>query len=237
VRIDLPELLQALARHLAQRGVAGEPTRRTLVKSPTAQDGKARHIALSSTSAMRVCQPAPVAFQRASVSGGSRIEIAVRALPDFGRPRGLSIVLAMLAPRISGNTSAAGRALEKVAFVHSGFSWIFRLVLGLRFIAFGLAWIGFSQADYVDIAGTWREHKGIEAPFDNAKRLKAVLSVVLAEIFNHKRRVPLELLHQIERNSALRNISFVLGGVEAYRHDLLYRRIYDNATTPLQVTS
>ena len=41
VRIDLPELLQALARHLAQRGVAGEPTRRTLMKSPAAQDGKA----------------------------------------------------------------------------------------------------------------------------------------------------------------------------------------------------
>lgn len=172
VRIDLPELSQSLARHLAQRGVSCKPTRRTLMKSPAAQDGNARllagyavlrrlmhegellHIALSSTSAMRVCQPAPVAFQRASVSGGSRIEIAVRAFPDFGRPRGFSIALAMLAPRISGNTSAAGRALEKVAFVHSGFSWIFRLVLGLRFIAFHLAWIGFSQADYVDFDRT-----------------------------------------------------------------------------------
>ena len=180
---------------------------------------------------MRVCQPAPVAFQRASVSGGSRIEIAVRAFPDFGRPRGFSIALAMLAPRISGNTSAAGRALEKVALVHSGFSWIFGLVLGLRFIAFHLAWIGFSQADYVDFVGTGREHQRIQAPLDQAERLKAVLSVVLAEIFNYKCRVPLKLFHQIERNSALGNISFVLGRVEADWHDLVYRRIYDNATT------
>lgn len=36
---------------------------------------------------MRVCQPGPVAFQRARVSGGKRKEISVRALPLFGRPR------------------------------------------------------------------------------------------------------------------------------------------------------
>ena len=41
---------------------------------------------LDNASAIRVCQPGPVAFQRANVSGGKRIEIDVRALPDFGRP-------------------------------------------------------------------------------------------------------------------------------------------------------
>jgi len=39
--------------------------------------------ALDNASAIRVCQPGPVAFQRANVSGSNRIEIDVRALPDF----------------------------------------------------------------------------------------------------------------------------------------------------------
>ena len=43
--------------------------------------------ALENASAIRVCQPGPVAFQRANVSGGNRIEIDVRALPDFGDRR------------------------------------------------------------------------------------------------------------------------------------------------------
>ena len=38
-------------------------------------------------SAIRVRQPGPVAFQRATVSGRNRIEIDVRALPDFGDRR------------------------------------------------------------------------------------------------------------------------------------------------------
>ncbi len=67
------------------------------------------------------------------------MEMAVRARPVLGRPRGFSIFFATLAPKISGNASAAGRALENVAFVHSGFSCTFRLVLVFRFIAFRLA--------------------------------------------------------------------------------------------------
>jgi hypothetical protein len=75
--------------------------------------------AFDSVSAIRVCQPGPVAFQRANVSGGKRREINVRALPDFGRPRGFNIDAA---PKISGNTSRALRAREKVSFVHVGLS-------------------------------------------------------------------------------------------------------------------
>ena len=50
VRVDLPELLQAVAHRLALRGVAGEPTRSPLVKAPAAQDGKARLFARMVTS-------------------------------------------------------------------------------------------------------------------------------------------------------------------------------------------
>ena len=91
-------------------------------------------IALSSASAIRVCHPGPVAFQRANVSGGRRIEIDVRATPVFGRPRGLSILPATGAPNISGRILLAGFAFANVAFVHSGFSGALRTLVVLRFI-------------------------------------------------------------------------------------------------------
>jgi hypothetical protein len=46
----------------------------------------------------------------ANVSGGNRIEIDVRALPDFGHPRGFNNFAADATPKISGNTSRALRA-------------------------------------------------------------------------------------------------------------------------------
>src|SRR5467141_795435 len=95
--------------------------------------------AFDNASAIRVCQPGPVAFQRANVSGGNRREIDVRALPDFGRPRGFNILAAVPAPKISGNTSRALRARAKVSFVHAGFSRSAFWGLGLRFISFDLA--------------------------------------------------------------------------------------------------
>lgn len=158
------------------------------------------------------------------------MEIAVRALPVFGRPRGLNIFLATFAPKISGNTSVAGRALEKVVFVHSGFSTAVLWVLVLRFISFGLTSIGFPQADYLDSSGTRRKHQGIQPSDDQSERLEAAFSVVFAEIFNYQRGAPFELFRQAERESALGDISFVLGGVKADGHGLLYIRIYDNAT-------
>ena len=96
------------------------------------------------------------------------MEIAVRAFPVFGRPRGFSILLATLAPKSSGNAPPAGRALEKVAFVSSGFSSTFLLVLTLRFIVFCLTAIGFPQTDYADFSRTWRKHQGVRSSGDQA---------------------------------------------------------------------
>jgi len=113
--------------------------------------------ALDNASAIRVCQPGPVAFQRANVSGGNRIEIDVRALPDFGRPRGFNILAADAAPKISGNTSRALRARAKVSFVHAGFSRSAFWGLGLRFISFHLAFVGLAQTDHMRLVGARRE--------------------------------------------------------------------------------
>jgi hypothetical protein len=73
------------------------------------------------------------------------MEMAVRAVPVFGRPRGFSIFFEALVPKISGNTSAAGRALAKVALVHLGFSVVLLLVVVLRFIVSRLAAVGLPQ--------------------------------------------------------------------------------------------
>jgi hypothetical protein len=114
--------------------------------------------AFDNASAIRVCQPGPVAFQRANVSGGNRREIDVRALPDFGRPRGFDILAAVPAPKICGNTSCALRARAKVSFVHTGFSRSAFWGLGLRFISFDLAFVGLAQTNHMRFVGTRREY-------------------------------------------------------------------------------
>jgi hypothetical protein len=137
-------------------------------------------IAFDKTFAIRVCQPGPVAFQRANVSGGRRNDIDVRALPDFGRPRGFSISAAAVAPKISGKTSCALRARAKVSFVHAGLS---RLVFsGLRFcfIPFHLASVCLAQADHVRLIGAWGKYHGVKPCTDQAERLKSTLAIVPA---------------------------------------------------------
>jgi len=155
----------------------------------------------------------------------------VRAWPVFGRPRAFSICFALVAPKISGNTSCAGRALAKVAFVHSGFSRAFRFWSDFRFIMFHLASIGFSQADHVHPTRARREDQRVQTPGNEAERLKALLSLFPTEVLNDKRRVPLELRRRCKRNAALSDISFVLSRVETDGHSLLYIRIYNNATS------
>ena len=113
-------------------------------------------------SAIRVCQPEPVAFQRASVLGGKRSEIRMRALPVFGRPRGFSICFAVASPKSFGKTSRAGRARLKVSFFQTGLSRLVFSGLGLRFIPFYLTSIGFAQADNAPV-----ERRG---PQDTRKR-------------------------------------------------------------------
>jgi hypothetical protein len=122
--------------------------------------------AFDNASAIRVCQPGPVAFQRANVSGGNRREIDVRALPDFGRPRGFNILAAVPVPKISGNTSRALRARAKVSFVHVGFSRSPFWGLGLRFISFHLAFVGLAQTDHMRLVGARRENHHMQSIAD-----------------------------------------------------------------------
>jgi hypothetical protein len=141
---------------------------------------------------MRVCQPGPVAFHRAKVSGGTRSEIDVRALPDFGRPRGLSIFAAVGAPKISGRTSRARRAREKVSLVQAGFSRSARSGLRLRFIPSDLAFVGPAKTDDVCTTGVRRKHEHGQPLADTAQRLESTLAVVLPRIVDDQCAVPFE---------------------------------------------
>lgn len=57
------------------------------IRPTTARQGILRGSSLSSAFAMRVCQPVPVAFQRARTLLVIRGEIAVLGSPTTGRPR------------------------------------------------------------------------------------------------------------------------------------------------------
>jgi hypothetical protein len=141
---------------------------------------------------MRVCHPGPVAFQRANVSGGKRMEIDVRARPDFGRPRGLSSRLAAGAPNTSGRTSPAGFAFLNVAFVHSGFSNVFRDSTGFRFITPDLTPACLAATAHVNAPGTRRGHQSVQPPIDQSERLESSLSVVSTGVVDYKRTAPLK---------------------------------------------
>src|SRR3989304_5222815 len=129
--------------------------------------------------AIRVCQPGPVAFQRASVSGDSLRLMATFDSGDFGRPRGLSMAAAVRAPKISGRTSRAGRALASIAVVHSGLSRLVFSGLGRFFIPFHLAFVGFTQTDDPRFAVAGGEHHAMPGVLNEAKHAIAPFSIVL----------------------------------------------------------
>ena len=135
------------------------------------------------TFAMRVCHPGPVAFQRASVSGDNLRLIATFDSGDLGRPRGLSILAAVRAPKIFGRTALAGRAFAIMASVHSGLIRPLFLDLGCFFIPFHLAPIGLSKTDDSGFAFTWREHHAMQPIPNETKHTVAPLSIVFAPVF------------------------------------------------------
>lgn len=182
-------------------------------------------IASSSASAVRVCHPGPVAFQRAKASVGRRIEIDVRAVPDFGRPRGFNSRLAAGAPNSSGRTSLAGFAFANVAFVHPGFSTPFRDLVVLRFKVPDLAPTCPAKTDHLNAHSPRSRNQCVQSAIDQPQRLESPLTAVFTGVLDHKRAVPLKLLDQIERQTAIGNVPPVLTWIEVERYASLYIRI------------
>jgi hypothetical protein len=160
-------------------------------------------------SAIRVCHPVPLAFQRSKTSGATLKLIATFEFGDLGRPRGLSISAAVLVPYRLGNTSRAGRAREKSSFVHSGFSSLTRDFL-FFLITSDLTPIRLAQADHVNIAATRREHEHVQPTADFSECLKSGLTVVSTNVFQHVCAAPLEAAHQLEGQTTFSYVSGAL---------------------------
>jgi hypothetical protein len=120
-----------------------------------------------------------------------------------------------------------------MAFVHSGFSAVFRDLTGLRFIAFDLTPVCLTETDHVNAPSTRREHQSMQPPINQPKCLESSLPVVSTGVFDYKRTVPLKLFDQIKREAAFGNVPFVLSWVEADGQELLYIRIYDISSAML----
>jgi hypothetical protein len=172
-----------------------------------------------STAAMRVCQPGPLAFQRASVSGGSRRLMATFASGDLGRPRGFNSRAAAALPMSPGSTLAAGRARRKSATVHSGFSSSINSGLGLRFfITSSLSVIGLARTDDVKCVSSQSEHQHVQPGIDTAQRMKALFTVIPARIFQNQGAVPVGIRRTRERQTTQDDIPRIPGGIETDVH-------------------
>ena len=194
--------------------------------APQSQPHGRRAIARVRTSAMRVCQPGPVAFHRASVSGGRRSEMALRALSLFGRPGRRSNLSAAAAPTRPGKTSLAGRARANCDLDHSGFSRLAWVASDFFFISFPLTTARPPQTDYVHRPGTRREHHCVQRPFDEPECLESSLAIVPAQILDDQGSGPVEKLDDLKGYAALAEISVALRGVEADVAHGLYICIY-----------
>ena len=126
-------------------------------------------------------------------------------------------------------------AFANVVFVHSGFSRALRSLVVLRFIKSDLTPVCFAKTDYMDQACTGREDQCVQPTHDQAQRLESTFSVILTDVFDHKRAVPLKILNEFEREAPLGDVPFVLSGVETNGHALVYIRIYVNATVALKL--
>lgn len=147
---------------------------------------------------MRVCQPGPVAFHRASVSGDNLRLIATFDFGDLGRPRGFSMVVAVRAPKILGKTSFAGRASAIISMVHSGLSRKAFLELGRFFISLHLSFIGFTETDDPRLSLARCEHHAVQAILDEAKNAVAPFPIVFARVFPDQGCRPVEMLGKVQ---------------------------------------
>lgn len=109
-------------------------------------------------SAMRVCQPGPVAFQRSMTSTGSRMEMSLRGFADRGLPPLFKVA------RDSACTVSSGSSLYSCARIEWA-STLARSDFKVWREAGFLTIVGLSHAEYVARSAPW----GI-ADYDKASR-------------------------------------------------------------------
>lgn len=136
-----------------------------------------RHRDLLSRSAIRVCQPGPVALQRAMTSTGSRMVINFLGLADTGRPPFFTTA------RESISAVSSGRSPYSAAFVACA-STRRRSDFKERRDALFFTAIGFPHAEYVSVLAAGRVPNRHQALRQISVTDDSSLTVVLTEVFD-----------------------------------------------------
>jgi hypothetical protein len=143
------------------------------------QLGAESYLALLSRSAMRVCHPGPVAFQRAMTSAGKRSEISCRGLEETGLPPLFTFARESISVVIWGNSSYSFAEMTCAStFERSDF----KERRDPRFFAL----IGFPHTKYVSRGASRRIADDHQAVTQQAVPNDASLAVVLSNILNLK---------------------------------------------------
>src|SRR5271170_7186254 len=172
-------------------------------------------------SLMRACQPLPSCRNASNTSWSSR-RVWLTFLSPFGglpRLRRTSSSVAFF-PINSGSASAAGRALAKSSFVHSGFSSSGRDARSLVSFAIQsyLSSVCLAEADDPQILAARRHDCRMQTAVEERHHQQARLALIAAGVFRYQRRVPFEFGHPLERQPALGNVPGVLLRVERDSH-------------------
>src|SRR5690606_27079524 len=169
---------------------------------------------LLSNSAMRVCQPGPVAFQAARTDSGRRIVTWRRGLVATGRPARLTVPRLSMASVSSGSSLySPGLTLCESTRLRSDFK--VRADTGL------LAFIGFSHAENVADCFPWRVADHDEATGQIAEADHARLAIVPAIVLDLEGEAGEDLRRILEVEAALIKRLLSLGRVIADAHALL----------------
>ncbi len=180
---------------------------------------KGRHFDCHRTSlnrsAMRVCQPGPVAFHRSIKSAGNLIERSFRGLLERGRPPLFTVARASMSSVASGNSSYSTFPIT-CASTRARSDFKERSDAGL------FTFIGFPHAEYVTFRAT-RCVSDYDHPTDqHAITNDSNFSVVLSRVFHFDRNA---LEHQsgvCKVQPSFRQSSIALDWIEGNSHRLLY---------------
>ncbi len=158
----------------------------------------------------RVCQPRPCRLKYSTTSRSRRMVVCTLTDVFCGpRPRGLGNFAC-------GKTFDAGFARLIIAFVHSGFSASFRLLIERPFLPARRP-----QTDDADAVAANCKSERVQTILDHAERQPSRLAIVRAFIGHNQSRRPIEIQHGIEPDAMLAPVGGRFGGVPFILHNIL----------------
>lgn len=147
---------------------------------------------------MRVCHPLPDALKYSMTSNESLILMRSFGFSNLGRPLIFNNLELVVASKISGNTSLAGRAAIKVFFCQIGLSESAISGCFRFFIHSYFPWIGLTKANDVNHLFSGREHNDMHSRIKISHRQKSSLAIIMSMIFLDERTWPFKFQGQSE---------------------------------------